>query len=216
VVFRRSSCGNARGDFQPASEKKAVHGTEKGGALHPQIAGGEACCPSIHPRGFRPEWYAVQTLPRHEKSVTHQLESAGIHTVLPLSTEVRRWSDRRKVLSLPLFPCYVFVQVVDPNRERLRLLRTMGVVGFVGPRREASPIPPSQIEGIRSLVASSAEYRPHPYLAVGQRVRIRDGALRGLEGILVRIAEDHSLILSIDLIHKSVAVRIDGYALESI
>lgn len=182
----------------------------------PTVGAAEACCPSIHSNGLRPEWYAIQTLPRHEKSVTHQLESAGIQTILPLSTEVRRWSDRRKVVSQPLFPCYVFVRVMDPNRERLRLLRTAGVVGFVGPRREASPIPASQIEGIRSLLSSSVEFRPHPYLTLGQRVRIRDGALRGLEGILVRIAEDQSLVLSIDLIHKSVAVRIDGYSLESV
>ena len=193
-------------------------GTEKGGALYSQqiVTAGDAAGPNISESNSRPEWYAIQTLPRHEKSVTCQLQDAGIHTVLPLNTQVHRWSDRRKVVSLPLFPGYVFVQLADLKLERIRLLRTRGVVGFVGPRREACPIPPWQIEGVRSLLATSAEYRPHPYVAMGQRVRIRDGALQGLEGILVRIADDHSLILSIDLIHKSVAVRIEGYALETI
>jgi transcription termination/antitermination protein NusG len=186
--------------------------------LHSQqiVAAGDAARPMTHASNSHLEWYAIQTLPRHEKSVTYQLEDAGIHTVLPLNTRVHRWSDRRKVVSLPLFPGYVFVQLANLKLERLRLLRTRGVVGFVGPRREAYPIPPSQIEGVRCLSAASTEYRPHPYVAMGQRVRIRDGALQGLEGILVRIADDRSLILSIDLIQRSVAVRIEGYALETI
>ena len=189
--------------------------TEIGGALQlprsPNIAS-EYVAEMVAPT----EWYAIQTLPRHEKSVTKQLERCGIETWLPLCKQIRQWSDRRKVVQLPLFPCYLFVRLSDPNRERLRLLRTTGVVGFVGNGREALPIPHSQIQYVRTLVKASVDYDPFPYLRVGQRVRIRDGALQGLEGILVRAPEGRSVVLSVDLIQRSVAVRIEGYNLEMI
>ena len=86
--------------------------------------------PATHQR----EWYAIQTLPRHEKSVTNHLQTAGVETVLPLCAQVHRWSDRKKTVHLPLFPCYLFVRTAHPLQERVRLLRTVGVVGFVGER----------------------------------------------------------------------------------
>jgi len=162
------------------------------------------------------EWYAIQTLPRHEKSARKQIERCGIETLLPLCKQVRQWSDRRKVVHMPLFPCYLFVRLSEPNRERIRLLRATGVVGFVGNGREALPIPHAQIQYVRTLEKASVEYDPFPYLQAGQRVRIRDGALQGLEGILIRAPEGRSVVLSVDLIQKSVAVRIEGYNLELI
>ena len=189
--------------------------TENGGALEFQqrtISGFESFAEIVIPS----EWYAIQTLPRHEKSVTKQFEKSGIETLLPLCKQIHRWSDRRKVVHLPLFPCYLFARLSDPNRERLRLLRTTGVVGFVGNGREALPIPFAQIQHVRTLVKSSVDYDPFPYLRVGQRVRVRDGALQGLEGILVRAPEGRSVVLSVDLIQRSVAVRIEGNSLETI
>lgn len=189
--------------------------TENGGALQLQQrtsnspeSSAEIAAPS--------EWYAVQTLPRHEKSVTKQFDRSGIETLLPLCKQIHRWSDRRKVVHLPLFPCYLFARLSDPNRERVRLLHTTGVVGFVGNGREAIPIPHVQIQHVRTLVKSSVDYDPFPYLHVGQRVRIRDGALQGLEGILMCAPEGRSVVLSVDLIQRSVAVRIEGYNLETI
>lgn len=189
--------------------------TENGGALQLQQRtsnGFESLAKMI----VSSEWYAIQTFPRHEKSVTKQFERSGIETLLPLCKQVHRWSDRRKVVHLPLFPCYLFARLSDPNRERVRLLRTTGVVGFVGNGREALSIPQAQIQHVRTLVTSSADYDPFPYLRAGQRVRIRDGALQGLEGILMRAPEGHSVVLSVDLIQRSVAVRIEGYNLETI
>ena len=162
------------------------------------------------------EWYALQTRPRHEKVVKYSLESAGIETFLPLCPQVRTWSDRRKVVEFPLFPGYIFARTTWSMQARVRAFQTNGVIAFVGPRKEATPIPEEQIDAVRSLVASQAECRPHPYLTVGQRVRIRNGALQGLEGILVRVAGDHSLVVSVDLIHRSVAFRLDGYELEGL
>ena len=162
------------------------------------------------------EWCALQTRPRHEKVVKHSLESAGIETFLPVCPQIRSWSDRRKVVEFPLFPGYIFARTTWSMQARVRVCQTNGVVAFVGPRKEATPIPEQQIDAVRSLIGAQAELRPHPYLTVGQRVRIRNGALQGLEGILVRVAGDHSLVVSVDLIHRSVAFRLDGYELEGL
>jgi transcription antitermination factor NusG len=160
------------------------------------------------------EWFAVRTRPRHEKTVTRQLETIGIESFLPLCAQVRSWSDRRKVIDFPLFPGYVFVRTSRTSRDRVRVFQAKGVIGFVGPQNEATPIPGEQIEAVRSLMRAQIDCQPHPYLSLGQRVRIQSGALQGLEGILVRVASDHSLVVSVDLIHKSVAIRLEGYEVE--
>lgn len=162
------------------------------------------------------EWCAIQTRPRHERVVTHCLEMAGIATFLPLFSQLRNWSDRRKRVEFPLFPGYIFACAAWSPRARARVFQTNGVIGFVGPRKEATPIPVQQIEAIRTVMQARAEYSPHPYLTVGQRVRIRNGSLRGLEGILLSVASDNTLVVSIDLIHRSVAIRLNGYEVESL
>jgi transcription antitermination factor NusG len=162
------------------------------------------------------EWFAVRTRPRHEKVVTSQLETSGIETFLPLCSQVRSWSDRRKIVDFPLFPGYVFVRTSRASHARVRVFQVRGVLGFVGPNNQATPIPASQIEAVRTLLKAQIDCRPHPFLNIGQRVRIQNGALQGLEGILVRIASDHSLVVSVDLIHKSVAIRLEGYEVDSL
>jgi transcription antitermination factor NusG len=124
---------------------------------------------------------------------------------------VRYWSDRKKEVEFPLFSGYLFVRIPNASHSRLLVFQARGVLGFVGPNNKAASIPAQQIGAIRTLLAAQVELRPHPYLNVGQRIRIRNGALQGLEGVLVRVASDRSLIVSVDLIHKSVAIRLEGY-----
>ncbi len=162
------------------------------------------------------EWFAVRTRPRHEKAVTKQLENTGIESFLPLCSQVRSWSDRKKILDLPLFPGYVFVHTSPATRSRVRVFQARGVIGFVGPNNEATPIPAQQIEAVRFLMQAQIDCRPHPYLSIGQRVRIQNGSLQGLEGILIRIASDDSLIVSVDLIHRSVSIRLEGYQVDGL
>lgn len=162
------------------------------------------------------EWFAVRTRPRHERVAKTNLEHFGIETFLPLSAQVRTWSDRRKVIEFPLFPGYLFIRTPGSARARLRVFQAQGVLGFVGTRRDASPIPDFQIETIRSVLRAQIECHPHEYLTVGQRVRIHSGSLEGVEGILVRVANDRSLIVSVDLIQRSVAVRLEGYEVEPV
>jgi len=162
------------------------------------------------------EWFALRTRPRHEKMVAQQLETGGLEAFLPLCAQVRSWSDRRKIVELPLFPGYLFVRTSQIVQERVRVFRARGVLGFVGPNNQATPIPAQQIEAVRSLTQSQADIRPHPYLNIGQRVRIQNGALQGLEGILIRVANDQSLIVSVDLIQRSVVIRLEGYEVDGL
>jgi transcription antitermination factor NusG len=161
-------------------------------------------------------WYAVQTLARHEKKVTAQLEEKGVTTFLPLVTEVHRWSDRRKVVEVPLFSCYAFVHMGPSVEGRLLVVQTPGVIGFVGIHGVGTPIPDKEIEDIQTLLTHHAGCAPYPFLNVGKRVRIRGGCFDGVEGILVGKNSDRSLVVSIELIQRSVAVRFDGYDVEAI
>jgi transcription antitermination factor NusG len=160
-----------------------------------------------------PHWYAIHTRSRHEKKVTEQLEDKGITTFLPLVRQTHRWSDRNKTIQCALFPGYTFVHHAWPN-DRLAVLQTPGVVGFVGIRGLALPIPDKEIEDIQTLLAQNVTCALHPFLSVGQRVRIRGGCLDGVEGILLAKNSDRSLVVSIELIQRSVSARIDGYDVE--
>lgn len=161
-------------------------------------------------------WYGLQTRPRHEKMVIQRLEERGVTTFLPLVTEVHRWSDRKKSVQMPLFSCYVFAKFVPNRVERLRVLRVDGVIGLVGDRGEGAPIPDDQIDAVRSLVDGHIPWSSHPFLKIGQRVRIRSGALDGMEGILVSRNGDRTLVISVDAIQRSLAVRVEGYEVEAV
>jgi len=159
-------------------------------------------------------WYAVHTRARHERVVAHRLRELGVTNFLPLVTEVHRWSDRRKSVELPLFGCYVFVKLCPTGEERLRVLRVDGVFKFVGARGLGTPIAESQIEAVRTLIGQQIPWSAHPFLQIGQRVRVRGGALDGVEGILLARNDDSTLVVSIDAIQRSLAVRIQGYDVE--
>jgi len=161
-----------------------------------------------------PNWYAVQTRARHEKVVAQRLQEGGVTTFLPLVTEIRRWSDRKKSVEFPLFGCYLFVRLAPTSEERLRVLRIDSVLNFVGIRGQGTPIPEQQINAVRTLIEEELPWSTHPFLKIGQRVRIRSGALNGLEGILVARNGDRTLVLSVDAIQRSLAVRIEGYDVE--
>ena len=161
-------------------------------------------------------WYAVQTRARNEKVISERLQEQGLTTFLPLVTEIRRWSDRKKKVELPLFSCYVFVKLVASNNdERMRVYRTNGVFRIVSMRGEAIPIPDEQIDALRTVVTQQVPWSEHPFLKIGQRVRIRGGSLEGVEGVLLSRNGDRTLIISVDAIQRSLAVRVEGYDVEA-
>jgi transcription antitermination factor NusG len=161
-------------------------------------------------------WYALQIRGRHEKMVEHRLMERGVPTFLPLITEIHHWSDRRKKIQFPLFSGYLFVRVPSSKVNYLRVMSVEGVFNFVGNRGEGTPIPDAQIEAVRSVVEKQLAWSSHPFLKIGQRVRIKSGALDGVEGILTSRSGDATLIISVDAIQRSLAVRVEGYDVEPI
>lgn len=159
-------------------------------------------------------WYAFRTRARHEKRATQQLREAGVQTFLPLAHQIREWSDRRKVVEMPLFPGYGFVRINYLSPDRVRVLSVHGIVSFVGPNGSGTPVPDQQIEDLRSVIHHKMPCQPHPYVAIGRRVRIRGGALDGVEGVLTEQREDRSLVISLDSIQRAVSIRIEGYDLD--
>ncbi len=164
----------------------------------------------------RLRWYAIRTRSRHEKAVSDQLTVARIENFLPLATEVRRWSDRKKLVEVPLFSGYAFVRLVYSSPDRVRALQTHGVVDFVGVHGSGSPIPDNQMDTIRTIVANKVSLRNHAFLRIGQRVRIQGGALDGVEGILAAEGSDRSLIITIEPIERSLSIRVEGYNIEAV
>jgi transcription antitermination factor NusG len=157
-------------------------------------------------------WYAVYTCTHHEKRVKQQLEERHIDCFLPLYRSVRRWKDRRKELELVLFPGYVFVQI--NLSDRLRVLQLPSVVSFVNFGDRPAMIARDELESLRSGIANGRCLEPHPYLTLGRKVRIKQGPLAGSTGILVRKKDRLRVVLSLEIIMRSVAVEIDSCDLE--
>jgi transcription antitermination factor NusG len=171
------------------------------------------------PAAFTPEeskWYAVQTVARHEKRVATQFVEKQIVTFLPLLPQVRQWSDRQKKIDVPLFSCYTFVRIIPTAENYVNVLRTPGVLGFVGNKGQGTPIRSEEIETLRTTIREKIPCHAHPFLKIGNRVRIIGGCLDGIEGILKRHGVDQSLIVSIELLQRSVSIRVDGYRVEPI
>ena len=152
--------------------------------------------------------------PGTRRSWLQRLEERGVTAFLPLVSEVHRWSDRKKTVLAPLFSCYVFAKFLPTRMDRLHVLRVDGVFGLVGAKGVGTPIPDVQIDAVRSLVETQLPWSSHPFLKIGQRVRIRSGVLDGVEGISSRGTETASLVISVDAIQRSLAVRVEGYEVE--
>jgi transcription antitermination factor NusG len=169
----------------------------------------DALCTAVE---LSPQWLAAYTIPRHEKHVSELLAERNIETFLPLYRIARQWQKScRVILELPLFPTYVFVHI--DRRARGCVLALPGVVSIVGSSKEPWPLPDFEIEALRRGV-QTRKIEPHPYLKVGEKVRIKAGIMVGVEGILVRKKNEFRVVLSLDAIMQSVAVEVDADDLE--
>jgi transcription antitermination factor NusG len=157
-------------------------------------------------------WFAAYTISHHEKRVASLLAGRQIESFLPLYAVLHRWRNRcDRNLELPLFPNYVFVRIAP--RERVSILQVPGVLALVGSGRTLAALPDGEIEALRSGVGQR-RIAPHPYLVVGETVRIKAGAMSGWEGVLVRKKNHLRVVLSLDVILRSVAVEVDAADLE--
>jgi transcription antitermination factor NusG len=162
-------------------------------------------------------WYCLHTRSRHEEVVFQRLEDKRIHAFLPKLETWSRRKDRKKKIQKALFPGYLFVhEVMDPF-HRLEILKTPGVVKILGNEKGPVPVPDFQIESIQTILNGKSSVTPFPYLREGQLVRVVFGPLKGCEGFLLKIKEGREkLIISVDILQRSVAVEIDGASVEPV
>jgi transcription antitermination factor NusG len=152
-------------------------------------------------------WYALKVRSRCESMVAEILSAKGYELFLPTYKSRRRWSDRVKTMELPLFPGYLFCQF--DLKTRLPILTTPGVSFIVGSGRLPEPVDRTEIEDLRTVVKAGVAYSPHPYVNVGQKVRIEYGALTGLVGLVTEVRNEMRLILSVNLLMRSVSIEVD-------
>jgi transcriptional antiterminator NusG len=161
------------------------------------------------------KWFALYVRSRHEFTTQSELNNKGICAYVPAIKKMRQWSDRKKNVIFPLFPGYVFVQIIPNPEEYLRALRTRGAVKLLSyqPEKPAS-IPDEEIESLRILLNSGQEINIFPHLKEGERVRIKGGPLRGAEGLLDSKENQYEFIVNIELLGRSVTVKVFGDYLE--
>lgn len=171
-----------------------------------------AGAPDLEP--LVPRWYAAYTWARHEKSVAKQLEERRMDSFLPLYRSWHRWKDRRQQVELPLFSSYVFVRMT--LRERVRVLELPGVVQLVSFQGRPAPLPDLEIEALRRGLEQEIYAEPHPFLRVGHKVRVRGGPLAGTEGILLRKKDKLRVVISLEVLMRSIAVEVDAADIGSV
>jgi transcription antitermination factor NusG len=157
-------------------------------------------------------WWALYTRHQHERVVADMLTAKGFEVFLPIYESARRWKDRKKVITLPLFPCYLFVR--GGLERRLQVVSTPGVHKVLCRGERVATIPEQEIDAIQRAVNGACQIEPHPYLKCGMRVRVIRGALEGVEGILVRKKNLYRLVLSVDMLAQSVAAEVHASDVE--
>lgn len=160
------------------------------------------------------KWFAAYTTARHEKTVARQLEERQIERFLPLYRSWHHWKDRRKLVELALFPSYVFVKM-EP-KDKVRVLQVPGVVSLVTFNGELAALPDREIEALRNGLDHELYAEPCPYVKVGRRVRVARGPMAGAEGILTKKKDKYRVVISVEVLMRSVAVEVDGADLEPV
>jgi len=159
-------------------------------------------------------WFAAYTTARHEKVVARQLEERQFEKFLPLYRSWHHWKDRRKLVELALFPSYVFVKM-EP-KDKMRVLQVPGVVSLVSFNGELAALPEREIEALHNGLDHELYAEPCRYLKVGRRVRVARGPMAGAEGILTKKKDKFRVVISVDVLMRSVAVEVDGADLEPV
>lgn len=160
------------------------------------------------------QWWAVYTRHQHEQAVAQMLRTKGFEIFLPLYESVRRWKDRNKTISLPLFPGYVFLR--GGLDRRLQVVTTPGIHTILYSGDRIALIPHQEIDSVRRAIEIRCRVEPHPFIRCGDRVRVTRGSLEGVTGVLVRKKSLYRLILSVEMLAQSVSVEIDAADIEPV
>ncbi len=157
------------------------------------------------------KWYALTVPYQHERRTEKALQSKGLETLVPVYRSRRQWSDRVKDVEMPLFAGYVLCHFDLTNR--IHVMDTPGVAKVVGFGGTPAALEDSEIAAIQRVVMSKLPLAPWPYLKAGDRVRVEHGPMRGLEGTLVQTRDSVHLVISVDLLQRSIAVQVDREAI---
>ena len=157
-------------------------------------------------------WYALYTRPRHEKQVQQALSDHRIEVYLPTHKIRRRWSDRYKIVEEPLFKNYLFVRSEDHYYRKA--LNLYGAVSFVTVEGEPAIIPDAEVKALKIMVAAEIPYNPHPYLKMGQKIRVMCGPLEGCEGVLVRKRGLSRIVITVHLLQRSIEAEVSAAWIE--
>jgi transcription antitermination factor NusG len=168
---------------------------------------------STNAESCEPRWYAAYTSANHEKRIAEQLRLRSVEHFLPLYESLRRWKDRKVNLYLPLFPGYVFVRIA--LRDRFVVQQIPGVARLVGFGGMPAALPEDEMQTLRASLERGVRAEPHPFLTVGRPVRVKNGPMAGLQGILKRRKSQARLVVSLELIQRAMAVEIDEADLET-
>jgi transcription antitermination factor NusG len=155
-----------------------------------------------------PSWFALQTRYRYEEKIATELEAKGIESYLPRLREVHQWKDRKKAIAVPAFCGYVFVRFTPSTQNRVRVLETTGAVKLLGNHGRPEPVPEEEIESLRLALESGAPCDRHPLAEPGMRVKVRQGMLAGLEGQVVRVANQLRILVNVASVHQAIAVEV--------
>jgi transcription antitermination factor NusG len=155
-------------------------------------------------------WFALQVRTRWESSTAVLLEGKGYRTLLPTYKARKSWRGSTREASTPLFPGYVFCEF--DAQKRLPILVTPGVLSVVSAGRVPLPVDENEIANIQTVVSSGCKAEPWPYLEVGQKIRVENHSLRGIEGILIQLKGNHRVVVSVSLLRRSVALEIDRWS----
>ena len=162
------------------------------------------------------QWYAVQTRSNFEKLVTRELSAKGIENYCPLLEELHQWADRKKAVQRPVFPGYVFARFQDMGATRQIIRQTNGAIRILGSSEKIEAVPDLEIESLQRLLKSGHSCFRHPFFQEGEIVRVKCGALKNVEGKLVRIKNRTRLVLSVNMLCNSIAVEVDALSVEAV
>lgn len=154
------------------------------------------------------QWYAVAVKPRHDKAVSRTLENKGYPVIVPLYKKHYWQAKRLRESELPLFPGYVFCRF--NAQTRLPILMTPGVIQVLGAGRVPTPVDEGEMASLQTALDLQLHLSPYPFLETGQRVRIKEGALAGIEGVVVDLKPCLRIVLSITLLRRSILLEIDS------
>jgi transcription antitermination factor NusG len=160
-----------------------------------------------------PNWFALRVRPKHERTVARTLSTLGFDAYVPLHRVRRRWSDRIKVLEAPLFAGYIFCRFEYP--DRLRVLNSPGVESIVGFGRTDTPVAEAELDAVRALIASGRALTHLPFLRIGQEVRVDQGPLQGIRGVVLRDENSWRVVVSVEALDRSIAVEVDREVLQT-